>query len=216
MKTLKRIISLIVLSCMMLGMAACAQSDNFDAKGYTEALMVLITTGDKDKLVSLGMSEGEADTAYKNLVESMEDEVSEQLENYDVTDKTREKWNEMLTKMFNVSKYSIDEAKKTDNGYTVDVHITPILFTEMSEDKTFIDAVQDKIVKAFDAKEITMDSIYDFTFYQTAEMLIKELDNPKFGEEIVVTVTYEKNSEGKYQVKDESETGIKIGTALFK
>lgn len=216
MKNLKKVVVAIVVGFMMVLTSACTASNSFDAKGYTEGFMALLTKGDKTKLITCGMSENEANELYDSFYTTLETAMTSQLSEFNVSDKTNEKWKEMFNTMLNNVKYEVKEAKETSNGYSVDIDINPIQFTELCNDSEITNQVQEKLVEAYNNKEIDDDSMYDFAFYEMAELIIKKLDDPAYGETTAITVVYEKDQDGNYAMKDDYKTGENIGTAMFK
>lgn len=216
MKNLKKVVVTILVGLMMVLTSACTASNNFDAKGYTEGFMSLLTKGDKTKLITCGMSEDEADELYESFYSTLETAMTSQLSAFNVSDKTNEKWKEMFNTMLNNVKYEVKEAKETSNGYSVDIDINPIQFTELCNDSEITNQVQEKLIEAYNNKEIDDDSMYDFAFYEMAELIIKKLDDPAYGETTTITVVYEKDQDGNYAMKDDYKTGENIGTAMFK
>ena len=128
MKKLKRM-AVVLAAAMSLLVTGCAQE--FDAKGYVQ--------GDLDAVLK-----GEISEDFLKLVDSTEEEIlaeNEKLmdenmavfEDLGLSDEMVEKYRGYMTELMKKCKYTVGEAVKTDEGYTVTVTVEPILFGDALE-----------------------------------------------------------------------------------
>lgn len=126
-------ISVIVLICvlMTMSMSGCSAislltQGEFDASGYVQGIMDSTYKADFDKYIELTDDTKEnAQGAYEKVMDTKA-QVFATYTSVTLTDESKAKFIEYSKQIYNNAKYEVLDAKKTENGFTVDVVITPI------------------------------------------------------------------------------------------
>lgn len=154
------------------------------------------------KLVS--STEEEAHQDYEDGVWSEVDFVAECFEiELDVCeDSVSQRLFDLLSTVYDSSKYTVGAAEKTADGYTVEVTIEPIdIFERMLEED--YDAAYEEIWMAYDFSNATEEE-YETTWAQfILDLLEARLDKIGYVDPVTVSVHVEKNDEGYYTMNDD-------------
>lgn len=179
----------------------------FDATGYVNSFMKMITQGDVSDYMKLtDQSEEEAKGDYQKML----DEMASMLENFGASEEVQNKVTDAFIALLAKAKYTVHDAVEVDGGFDVDVEIEPIqgVYDGMMEE------LQNEAMDAVSSNEITTDEIYDWLFTKMADKMTEKLDSITYGTPETVTVHLEKNG-NVYEIKDDSATGEKIGQLLI-
>lgn len=124
-----RSLAVLVIAAMALLLVGCGQK--FDAKGYIQGELDAVLKGeitdDYLKLVDSSKEEIEAESA------AMLDEVMEQFSGMGLSDELVGKYREYMSALMKKCKYTVGEATKDGDSYTVPVTIEPLLFGDAME-----------------------------------------------------------------------------------
>ena len=206
MKRLKKLAVLLV-TALVLATTGCGQE--FDAQGYVQ--------GDLDAVLK-----GEISADYLKLVDSTEEEIlaeNEEImdENMAVftelglSDEMVEKYRGYMTELMKMCKYTVGEAEKTSDGYTVPVTVEPILFGE-ALNNALGDAETDLvnwITEVAASGEVPSDEeIIEKTYDILYTYLDASLEEIQYGEGVEYTLHVYKDSDNKYTVNEDDVTAL--------
>ncbi len=209
MKKLKRMAVALVAAVALLT-AGCGQE--FDAKGYVQ--------GDLDAVLK-----GEISEDYLKLVDSTEEEVmaeNEKLmdenmavfEDLGLSDEMVEKYRGYMTELMKKCKYTVGDAVKTDDGYTVTVTVEPILFGDALEN-ALTSAETDLmnwITEAAASEEVPTDEeILEKTYDILYTYLNDSLDDIGYGEGVNYDLHIVKDDSNMYTVLEEDVLALGDG-----
>ncbi|MFR1833957.1 MAG: hypothetical protein ACLSX5_12470 [Lachnospiraceae bacterium] len=201
MKKIKSVAALLV-AVMVLLLAGCAPK--FDASGYVKGELDAALKGEITdeylKLVDATREEVEANN------QEMLDEVMVQFTSVGLSDELVAKYREYMSGLLKKCKYTVGEATKTDNGYTVPVTVEPLLFGDaMQEALTSIegDLMTWATETATSGETPSEAEIMEQTFTMLYDALNGSLETIGYGEATEHTLNVVKGEDGKYTVADE-------------
>ena len=205
MKKIIKLLTTTLLVCAMLLTSGCGKK--FDATGYVNSFMKMITQGDVSDYMKLtGQSEEEAQSDYQKMF----DQIASMLENFGASEEVQGKVTDAFAALLAKAKYTVHDAVETDDGFDVDIDIEPIqgIYDGMMEE------LQNEATEAVSSNEISADEIYDWLFTKMADKMVEKIDSITYGEPQTVTVHLEKNG-NVYQIEDEFSIGEEIGKLLI-
>ena len=198
--TLRRLGALLLALAMTFALASCG-SKTFDASGYVDASMKLVTTGD-GKALEAYKGEAVVDTAeaYDKDMQEMIDSLTGSLELSEDSLTTVKK---LMQELLGNASYQVGEATEQDDGsFEVPLTIKPLQLN-------IADAVTEWI-KTLDADKINdMDALYGEIFQMMRDAVAKK----EYGAEKSYTLTVAKNDDGLYDVTNDGLD--EIGEDLF-
>lgn len=212
MKKAKRWIAFGLTVMMTLGLAACAPK--FDASAYVKATLDTVTRNDVEKFMELTKaSKEDAEKVYTDNLE----QAASMLDLTELSDELAASYNEYIKKVLAQTKYTVLEAKKTDNGFAVDVEVEPLkafdgaveVLTKKTEE--YVTEMTEKVLNG--EEEPTEEEITTVIFGYLMEHLNSNLNTPQYSEKVTVTVNVEKNDDGLYQITEKSME--ELDTALI-
>ena len=199
--TLHRFGALLLALAMTFALASCG-SKTFDASGYVDASMKLVTTGDA-KALEAYKGEAVVDTAeaYDKDMQEMIDSLTGSLE---LSEDSLTTVKELMQELLGNASYQVGEATEQDDGsFEVPLTIKPLQLN-------IADAVTEWI-KTLDADKINdMDALYGEIFQMMRDAVAKK----EYGAEKSYTLTVAKNDDGLYDVTNDGLD--EIGEDLFK
>lgn len=148
MKKLTRILTLFAFALLLL-CAGC--SARFDASAYVDSLLHNIYLDDSTEYLKLvDITAEEAHDAYIEGLEA-ETEVFFNFVSFDanyISDETRQRVTDLYDQIYKHSKFEVEDAAKSGNGYTVVVRIYPIDIFEKAADEmsAYVDVFVEKIM----------------------------------------------------------------------
>ena len=198
--TLRRLGALLLALAMTFALASCG-SKTFDATGYVDASMKLVTTGDA-KALEAYKGEAVVDTAeaYDKDMQEMIDSLTGSLE---LSEESLTTVKELMQELLGNASYQVGEATEQDDGsFEVPLTIKPLQLN-------IADAVTEWI-KTLDADKINdMDALYGEIFQMMRDAVAKK----EYGAEKSYTLTVAKNDDGLYDVTNDGLD--EIGEDLF-
>lgn len=198
--TLRRLGALLLALAMTFALASCG-SKTFDASGYVDASMKLVTTGDA-KALEAYKGEAVVDTAeaYDKDMQEMIDSLTGSLE---LSEDSLTTVKELMQELLGNASYQVGEATEQDDGsLEVPLTIKPLQLN-------IADAVTEWI-KTLDADKINdMDALYGEIFQMMRDAVAKK----EYGAEKSYTLTVAKNDDGLYDVTNDGLD--EIGEDLF-
>lgn len=204
MKKLKNTLFVTVLALMMVLTTACGSS--FDASGYVNSFMDMISKGEVTEYAKLtGQTEEEAGQEYQELLKAMKEAINQE----GVSEETIDRLVNVYVELLKRSKYTVHEAEKTDDGYNVTVDIEPI--TGVYEG--LMDEIGGEMDAAISSGELTLDNMYEWIYSKMADKIEGRLDSLTYGEVQSVNIHLVKKDK-IYEVDDLDGVSEKIGTLL--
>lgn len=211
MKTmLKRNVSLVLVSLMILGMLVGCGMKPDNAKAYVQATLDAGYKANFDEYTKITDSTKEE---AQKLFDDNIDKVTNSLgfDALGATEETMDKYGELLKEIFAKVKYTVGDAKETDGGFEVEVTAEPMeIFTGMQDE--LIAKLQDEVTKS--GKEITEDDVNQLAIDMVHEMLSEKLEEVTYGEPQTITVHVTKNSDGVWNITESDLQAV--DKALFK
>ena len=193
--TLHRFGALLLALAMTFALAGCG-SKTFDASGYVDASMKLVTTGDA-KALEAYKGEAVVDTAeaYDKDMQEMIDSLTGSLE---LSENSLTTVKELMQELLGNASYQVGEATEQDDGsFEVPLTIKPLQLN-------IADAVTEWI-KTLDADKINdMDAIYG----KISQMMRDAVAKKEYGAEKSYTLTVAKNDDGLYDVTNDGLDAI--------
>ena len=198
---LHRLGALLLALAMTFALAGCGGSEPFDAAGYVDASMKLVTTGDSKALEAYkGDAVVETAEDYDAELEDMVESVTGDLE---LSDSNLTLVKDLGKELLGSSYYQVGEAAEQDDGsFEVPLTIKPLQLN-------IADAVT-KWIQTLDADKINdMDALYGEIFQMMKDAVAKK----EYGAEKSYTLTVAKNDDGLYDVTGDGLDAI--GENLF-
>lgn len=205
MKKMRNRLIVTLVALAMVFTTACGSS--FDASGYVNSFMDMITKGDVTQYAQLTkQSEEDAGKDYQELLDAMKDAFDQE----GVTEETKQKVVDVYVEVLKKAKYEVHEAKKTDEGYEVTVDIEPI--TGLYEG--LMDEITGEMDAAMESGELTLDNLYEWIYNKMADKMATRVDSLSYGEKQSVTIAIVKGENG-YEIKEQDAISEKIGQLLI-
>lgn len=214
-KNIQKVLGMLLAAVLTLGLIGCGQN-KFDATAYVKAELDLLTRHDTEQYVKeMGVSEDEAEDIYEEIVATMN--ISEQIfGDEDMPDELEEGYEKWFMAALEKAKYTVMEAEEVDGDYIVNVEVEPLKIFEGVTDELTAQStayMTDLMTKAMNGEEVPSDEQINIDIFNMMLNILNEvLENPTYGEKIVVETKIIKNSDGKYEIDEASfeELGEKI------
>jgi len=189
-KSLVVLISMLATFCMS-GCSAVSllTQGEFDASGYVQGIMDSTYKGEFDKYIELTEDTKEnAQAAYDTVMDTR----AQSFATYTAitfTDESKAKFVEYSKQIYKNAKYEVLEATKTDNGFKVDVVISPMLILQNISDEG------EAYIAEFNSKNANGE-FADFTQEQyeaeytngILKIFENNISNIQYGDNVTVTV----------------------------
>lgn len=197
--------ALLLALTMVLSLTACGGSA-FDASGYVEASMKLLTTGDSEALEAF---EGKAvvenaEDFDKEITEAMESMVGAS-ETGDLPESLQTKFTDLVKSMMGGVNYSVGEATEltegSADGYEVPLTIKPLQLNIQDDLNKWIEDFQ---ANTDSEKLMNMDlnELYEQIYEEVADLLTKAIEKKEYGEEQTFNIPVTKNKDGLYEMDE--------------
>ena len=200
MKRVKQIAVLLLALCLLLALSACGDRGPkaADAENYVKAVLDMMCTGDYDH---------SATSSFRFIFCSMGAKIRKMNLNDDVAEEFRE----LLTGMFSKARYTVGKAEEVAGGFSVPVTIEPFAFSGMN---AAVAAGSVQLLSDPDASGMTEEEIANRLTAFVIDALKAELDDPRYGKPVEVTVRYKELQEGIFGI-DEADSN-KLIASMFR
>lgn len=192
MKRMKRVLALGMAMLMCMGLTACGK--DFDAAGYTKAVLDANYHAQYDKYAEYReISESDA---KKEVTEGMKEQITSAFSGMDVSDTMMDKYIKVADKAYDLADFTVKEAKKQDDdSYVVTVAIKPSdVFNNSSNYVN--DIATEYTNKGLDPTQA--DVLMDIL----TESLNRAIQANTYGEETTLEVHVTPDKDGAYGIED--------------
>lgn len=205
----KKMLALMLALVTTLSLSGCSLFAQFDAAGYTQAVLDAATKAEFDKYVELTNSTAEdAQAEYDEVLESFLAEF----ESLSISDELLGKYKQLFIDLLAKTKYSVGEAEKDGDSFIVPLTIEPLLiydgFDEEVEEASnaFYEEIQ---AEAQESGEVpSEDEIYERVYQLMYDILDARVASATYGEPQTITVTVSQNSDGLWGISDSDYDSI--------
>lgn len=199
----KNFITAAILVIMVLAMTACGQK--FDASGYVQACMDLLTQGKTESYMEYTkQTEEEAKADYDQSL----DQAMSMMEGIGLSDELMEKYRGFFGDLLAKTKYTVKEAQETEDGFTVDVEVEQLtgvfngVQAQLQEE-----AMAYATEQAEAGEQLDEDALQEWIFNRMYEILVEKLDSATYNEAQTITVHVTKK-DSTYTIPDEDYATI--------
>lgn len=204
MQKFKKIVVAIAAASLTLCLSACSFSfsiGGFDASGFVKATLDNLYRGESEQYVKVtdDITEEDAAELHENMMSAKVDDLLVYCGIPYVSDEKHQEMEDMFEDIYSRVKYEVQKKEKADNGYTVDVTITPSAIIEGNVDDITV-AIEDFFttleLDVYETEEEFYDAIADLVM----DEINKDIDDMLFGVEVTVPVSVNEIDDGKYQI----------------
>lgn len=175
----------------------------FDAAGYVKALLDMCTKGDMDTIKNYLADDEEISQDFYS--EYWENTVMEEFSELGLSEDVLKQWQDLFQKVYKNTKYTVGEAERSGDSYTVDVSVEPIVgifdnisYALMEDEMTaYAEANAEGIANG----TITETDIYNAAFSKMAQVIEENADNLRYADPQTVTVHVDPVGD-LYQISD--------------
>lgn len=198
----KTVVFILTASLMLL--TGCQQP--FDATGYTQAVLDMVTRGETKAYEAISeSSEEEAKKQYEAAIDS----YMQEFDSLGFSDELTEKYRSYIPNLMQKSKYTVQEAKEQDDGsFEVGVEVEPIIMfggvEELLQQKLqdYLSQVQNNILNNQAAP--TDEEMTEAAGEMLYECLNTALEDPQYGDKTTITVhVQESETENVWEIPGE-------------
>ena len=209
MKQVKQIAVLLLALYMIFGLSACGDSgpEAADAENYVKAVLDMMCTGDYDHAVELKDVDELAAAADAGIDRILAPVLQKMALNDDVAEEFRE----LLTGMFSKARYTVGNAEEVAGSFSVPVTIKPFAFNGID---SAVAAGSFQLLSDPNASNMTEEEITNRLTAFVIDALKAELEDPRYGKPVEVTVRYKELEEGVFGI-DEADSN-KLIASLFR
>jgi hypothetical protein len=206
---------IIILSLLLTGiLGGCSTislltQGEFDASGYVQGILDSTYKGQFEQYMKLTKDTAEnAQAAYDTVMETK----AEALATYTsvkLTDETKAKFLEYSKQIYQNTKYEVSKATKTDNGFTVDVVISPmtILKNIATEGEVYVTDFNTRNSSG-EFAEFTEEEFQAEYANGIMQIFENNISNIQYGEPITVTVNVSLQDDKVYSMAADEFTKI--------
>ena len=178
----------------------------FDATGYTQAVLDMVTRGETKAYEAISeSSEEEAKKQYEAAIDS----YMQEFDSLGFSDELTEKYRSYIPNLMQKTKYTVQEAKEQDDGiFEVGVEVEPIIMfggiEELLQQKLqdYLSQVQNNILNNQAAP--TDEEMTEAAGEMLYECLNTALENPQYGDKTTITVhVQESETENVWEIPGE-------------
>ncbi len=205
----KRLLSLFTALAMVVCMTACGSS--FDASGYVEGYLDANFKGEFDAYAKI--CEKDASEVEEVYNQTLDESVNAYLSGITISDDSMTQLKEAFVALYKQAKYSVGEAKKDGDKYTVSVKVEP-LYLGMTEEATteLTEKAAAKYAEEYpDDTSYDTDKLYEILAQLLIEFINDKAENPTYGEASTVDVVVYPNSDKQYTISTEDQTALATG-----
>lgn len=205
----KRLLTLFTAMAMVVCMTACGSS--FDASGYVKGYLDANFKGEFDAYAKLCDKEtSEVEDTYN---ETLDEVLNGYLTGITLSEDTTAQLKEAFISVFKQTKYSVDEAKKDGDKYTVSVTVEPLYLGMTTESMTKLseEAAKKYAEENPDAASYDTDKLYAILGELLVDFLNEKAENPIYGESSTIDVIVYPNEDKQYTISTEDQTALATG-----
>lgn len=210
MKTiLKRNVSLVMAVLMSLALLAGCGMKPEDAKAYVQSTLDAGYKASFDEYVKITDStKEEAQKLFDNNIDTVTNSLG--FSALGATEETNDKYRELFKEIFSKAKYTVGDAKETDDGFEVEVKAEPMqIFSGIEEE--LVAKLQEEVTKS--GGDIKEDEINQLAIDMMYDLLTEKIASVEYGEPQSVTVHVTKNSDGVWNITESDLQAV--DAALF-
>lgn len=210
MRKIKNAVSIILCCLLLFNLSACGK--DFDAQGYTYALLDQLFQGEVDELAKFEKQTGkkELEDQYENYISTFSESLVSGL---NVSDEMSRKFYKLCEEIFRAAKYNVtDTTKISKDKFKVSVEIRPmdifVTWRESMEEsvKTINKKFENGEYQGTDA-EIVQLMLFDIAA-ESYELLETAYQEVQYREPEIVVLTIEKNKNRKFEANEEEISGL--------
>lgn len=206
-KQIKKLTTVLLAATFAFGMIGCS-SEPFDASACVKAELDLVTKHDTTQYMEVfDVDEAEAEADYAEVIGSL-DISNALLGDAEVSDELAAGFEEWFLNVLSNTKYTVLEAQETEEGYVIEVEVEPLKAFEGLEDavNTEAAAYMEEVYQDIEnGGEMPSDAqINEAIYSMMLDILNGILENPTYAEKIVIETKVIKNSDGDYEVDEDS------------
>lgn len=199
-----KILVCIMLVAVMMSLSACSLL-KFDAAGYVKAVLDASTKAEFKEYVKFTKStEKEAQAGFDALMDSYMSELN----SVNVSEGLKENYRQLYTDMLAKTKYTVGEATKNGDTYTVEVSVEPLNMFEGYQDEvnTATTNFQNELTADYEASGAmpNEDEIQERYYTLIYNLMKSRLNGATYGPEQKVVVSVIKNADGYYEIESAS------------
>lgn len=199
----KKLLALMLALVTTLSLSGCSLFAQFDAAGYTQAVLDAATKAEFDKYIELTESTPEdAQAEYDEVLESFLAEF----EAVSISDELLEKYKQLFIDLLAKTKYSVGEAEKEGKTFLVPLTIEPLMIYEGFDDEVeeksaaFYEELQAEVQESGETP--SEEEIYERSFQLVYDILSERVASATYGEPQTITITVSQNSDGLWGISD--------------
>lgn len=199
--------------CVVLTVVLTACGKDFDASGYTQAILDLTFQGETEKALEIvdGVTE---ESLLKQYQQSIDTFVANNITNeIDMTERKTAEFTELIKKVFSTMRYKVGEADKTGKKeFEVPVEIQPSdVFTRfqqaLTEDSLKIAGkVREGGYEGTD-EEVTQQILNDIVNH-AYELLDVSYENSKYGDSQTVILKVKADKDNEYSIDEDDMNNL--------
>ena len=209
---LRRVGAALLAVVMLLSLAACGK-EKFDASGYVDAALKLVSTGDGEALKAY------AGKAVTEDEKKYDQEISSALEamvgasGTMMPDSVKTEFKDMVKSMLGSISYTVGESKEltegSAEGYEVPVTIKPLQINIKDDLNTWAETFKSSI----NPSEVQdMSKLYEQVYTEVASLMKKAVEKKEYGEETTLTIPVTKNQDGLYEMDQTAFQNVMKGS----
>lgn len=199
----KKMLALMLALVTTLSLSGCSLFAQFDAAGYTQAVLDAATKAEFDKYIELTNSSTEdAQAEYDEVLESFLAEF----EAVSISDELLANYKQLFVDLLAKTKYTVGEAEKDGKNFLVPLTIEPLIIYEgfNAEVEEATAAFQEEVMAEYNesGEMPSEDEIYERSFQLIYDIMSARLASATYGEPQTITVTVSQNSDGLWGISD--------------
>lgn len=197
----KKMLALMLAMVTTFSLTGCGAQ--FDATGYTQAVLDAATRAEFDKYIELTEStQEEAQAEYDEVLDSF---VAE-FEGLSISDELLANYRQLFVDLLAKTKYSVGEAEKDGDVFLVPLTIEPLNIYEGfdAEVEEATVAFQEELMAEYnETGEIPSDEeIYERSFQIVYDIMSARLAAATYGEPETITITVAQDDDGLWGISD--------------
>ncbi|PXV89103.1 uncharacterized protein DUF3568 [Lachnotalea glycerini] len=181
----------------------------FDASGYVNGILDSTYKGVFDQYIKLTEdTEENAQKAYDAVMEAKAESFANFV-SVNLTDETKAKFIEYSKQIYQNAKYEVKDAIKTDNGFTVDIIISPMTIMQSiaTEGESFVNDFNDKNSNG-DFADLTEEEFEAEYAKGIMQVFDNNISNIQYADPVTITVNVTLQDDKVYSMASDEFTKI--------